>query len=282
MGSGRYGVILACLVLAGLPGQSAGKTARPETGRLVASYDAGLAGISLGEFQVTARLAGSSYEMAAQGRFSLLAGLVFKATGKTTSNGTIADASPRPALYTFSFDDSKKRQRLRMTFARGTVTDVTIDPPKRHGRDVPVTAKHLKNVLDPLTAAFLSVRSDVPAGDVSVCNQTVRVFDGRQRFDIVLSPKRSETLGSGAPKGLGGRAAVCRVRYKPISGYRPDHPGVEYMTKNDEVEAWLVPVPGTDFYIPYKILVPTTWGSGTVELTGLKTNLGARQRAGAP
>jgi len=282
MGSRRYGVILACLVLAGLPGQSAGKTGRPEAGRLVASYDAGLAGINLGEFQVTARLAGSSYEMAAQGRFSLLAGLVFKATGKSTSNGTIADASPRPARYTFSFDDSKKRQRLRMTFARGTVTDVTIDPPKRHGRDVPVTAAHLKDVLDPLTAAFLSVRSDAPAGDVSVCNQTVRVFDGRQRFDIVLSPKRSETLGTGAPKGLGGRAAVCRVRYKPISGYRPDHPGVEYMTKNDEVEAWLVPVPGTDFYIPYKILVPTTWGSGTVELTGLKANLGTLQRAGAP
>ncbi|HUW73918.1 MAG TPA: DUF3108 domain-containing protein [Methyloceanibacter sp.] len=281
MGSGRYGVILACLVLAGLPGQSAGETARPETGRLVASYDAGLAGINLGEFQVTARLGGSSYAMAAQGRFSLLGGLVFKATGKTTSNGTITDASPRPARYTFSFDDSKKRQRLRMTFARGTVTDVTIDPPQRHRRDVPVTAAQLKDVLDPLTAAFLSVRSDAPAGDVSVCNQTVRVFDGRQRFDLQLSPKRSEALDS-APKGLSRRAAVCRVRYKPISGYRPDHPGVQFMTKTEEVEAWLVPIPGTDLYIPYKILVPTSWGSGTVELTGLKANLGTLQRAGVP
>jgi len=281
MGSRRYGVILACLVLAGLPGQSAGETARPEAGRLVASYDAGLAGINLGEFQVTATLAGSSYKMAAQGRFSLLAGLIYKATGTTTSNGTIANASPRPARYTLSFEDSKKRQRLRMTFAGGTVTDVTIDPPKRHGRDVPVKAEQLKNVLDPLTAAFLSVRSDAPAGDVSVCDQTIRVFDGRQRFDLQLSPKRSEALDS-APKGLPERAAVCRVRYKPISGYRPDHPGVQYMMETDEVEAWLVPVPGTDFYIPYKILVPTTWGSGTVELTGLKANLGALQRAGAP
>jgi uncharacterized protein DUF3108 len=281
MVSGRYGVVLACLVLAGLPGQSAGETVRPEAGRLVASYDAALAGINLGEFQVSATLAGSSYEMAAKGRFSLLAGLVFKATGKTTSNGTLTPETPRPAHYAFSFDDSKKRQQLRMTFARGSVTDVTIDPPKTHSRDVPVTAAHLKNVLDPLTAAFLSVRSDAPAGDVSVCDQTIRVFDGRQRFDLQLSPKRSETLDR-APGGLPGRAAVCRVRYKPIAGYRPDHPGVQYMTKTEEVEAWLVPAPGTDFYIPYRIAVPTSWGTGSVELTGLKANVGALQRAGVP
>jgi hypothetical protein len=181
-----------------------------------------------------------------------------------------------------SFEDSKKRQQLRMSFANGTVSKVDIVPKKPRGRDIPVTAAQLQGVLDPLTAAFLAVRSDAPAGDLSVCKQSVPVFDGRQRFNIVLSPKRAETLGNGAPKGLGERAAVCRVRYEPISGYRPDHPGVQYMQKNDKVEVWLVPVPGTEHYVPYKILVPTTWGSGTVELTGLKANLGALQRAAAP
>lgn len=276
----RIGVILACLALAGLAsGQSAGETAAPEPGRIVATYDAGLAGISLGEFKVTATLAGSAYEMAAQGRFSLLAGLLYKATGKTTSSGTLTAATPRPALYTLSFEDNKKRQQLRMSFANGAVSNVKIVPEKRRARDVPVTPEQLKGVLDPLTAAFLAVRSGAPAGDLSVCKQTVPVFDGRQRFDIALSPKRSETLEA---KGLPGRAAVCRVRYQPISGYRPDHPGVQYMTKNEKVEVWLVPVSGTEFYIPYKIVVPTAWGSGTVDLKGLKGNLGGMKRAAAP
>lgn len=283
MGARRYGIVFACLMLAGLAsGQSAGETARPEPGRLVATYDAGLAGINLGEFKVTATLAGSAYEMAAQGEFSLLAGLLYKGAGKTTSSGKLTAATPRPTLYTLSYQDSKKRQQLRMSFANGAVNDVKIVPKKRRARDIPVTAQQLKGVLDPLTAAFLSVRSDAPAGDLSVCKQTVRVFDGRQRFDIVLSPKRSESLGNGGPKNLGGRAAVCRVRYQPISGYRPDHPGVQYMTKNEKVEAWLVPVPGSDFYIPYRIVVPTAWGSGTVDLTGLKANVGALRRAAAP
>jgi hypothetical protein len=90
------------------------------------------------------------------------------------------------------------------------------------------------------------VRSDAEPGDLKVCGQTIKVFDGRQRFNIALTPKRTETLGRGAPKGLSARVAVCRVRYEPIGGYRPDHPGVQFMQKTDAVEAWLVSVPGTE------------------------------------
>ncbi|ODS02524.1 hypothetical protein AUC71_14805 [Methyloceanibacter marginalis] len=243
---------------------------------------AGLAGINLGEFTVTAAYSASAYEMAADGRFSLLAGLLYKATGKTTSNGRLTEESPQPARYTLSYEDSKKSQQLRMSFAGGAVSDVKIVPHKKpNPRDLPVTAEQLKGVLDPLTAAFLSVRSDAPPGDLKVCGQTIKVFDGRQRFNIALTPKRTETLGRGAPKGLSARVAVCRVRYEPIGGYRPDHPGVQFMQKTDEVEAWLVSVPGTEFYVPYKVLVPTAWGTGTVTLTDMKVAVGA-QRAAAP
>lgn len=277
----RYSVVLACVMLAGfVSGPSAGEPGAPGAGRIVASYDAGLAGIQLGEFEVTATLAGSAYDMRARGEFSLLAGLIYKGAGETTSNGTLTGADPQPARYTLSYADNKKRQKLDMRFKNGAVADVSVVPDKSRRRDVPVTAQQLKGVLDPLTAAFLSIRSEAPAGDLSVCRDTIRVYDGRQRFDLALTPKRTETLDR-APKGLPSRAAVCRVRYQPISGYRADHPGVEYMQKNDKVEVWLVPAPGTNFYIPYKILVPTAWGTGTVDLTGISTHAGA-QRAGVP
>jgi hypothetical protein len=71
------------------------------------------------------------------------------------------------------------------------------------------------------------------------------------------------------------------VRYKPIAGHRPDHPGVQFMRKTGEIEVWLVPVPRMGLYIPYKILVPTGWGSGSVTLTGLKIKPRRPQRAGA-
>ena len=279
----RHALLVALLLLGLAPGQSAAEAVPPEPSQIVATYDAGLAGLSLGEFKVTATFEGSVYEMAADGRFSLLAGLLYKASGKTTSSGRLTEASPRPARYTLSYEDNKKSQQLQMSFARGAVSNVSIVPSKKpNPRNVPISAEQLKDVLDPLTAAFLSVRSDAPAGDLEVCRQTIRVFDGRQRFDLALTPKRTETLGRVAPKGLSGQVAVCRVRYQPIGGHRPDHPGVQFMMKTDETEVWLVPMPGMGLYMPYKILVPTGWGSGTVTLTGIKAKLGAEQRAAVP
>jgi len=281
----RYGLALACLALAGLlPGASAGRDATLKPEAIVARYDAGLASFNLGEFKVVMRFNGSAYDMRAHGKFSVLAGLAFKATGESTSKGTLNAGTPRPVQYTSKYDGGKKREQRRIEFTNGAVSGVTIVPRKnkRNPRHIPVSSKQLQGVLDPLTAAFLSVQSSAPAGDTRVCNRTVPVFEGKQRFNIKLSPKGTAQLGNRAPKGLSRRAAVCRVRYEPVAGHRPDHPGVQYMTKNEDIEAWLVPVPGTKFVVPYKILVPTAWGTGTVTLKGLTVKHDPQRRAAAP
>ena len=278
----RYGVVFAALLLIGLsPGHSGAESVRPEPrpaqggqiqpGQVVATYDAGLAGMSLGTFKVTTAIDGSAYKMAADGRFALLAGLLYSSTAKVTSSGTLNGTAAKPATFTLEYDGGKKREQRRMRFSRGAVSDISILPrkTKKKSHDIPVTSAQLKDVLDPLTAAFLAVRSDAPAGDLKVCDQTIPVFDGKQRFDLVLTPKRSDRLDGGAPNALAGAVAVCQVRYKPISGHRPDHPGVQFMQKTDEIEAWLVPVPRTGLYVPYKITVPTGWGSGSVTLTDI-------------
>jgi len=269
---GRTGVVLACLALAGtLPSPLAGEAALPRSGEISATYDVGVAAINLGTFEVTATFAGTDYDLIAKGRFSLLAGLLYKATGTSTSRGTLNGVNLQPAEYTLAFEDTKKRQKLNMTFADGTVRKVRRVPKKKPDRRaIPIPADQLTNVLDPLTATFLSVRSNAPPGDLDVCNQTIRVFDGKQRFDIQLSPKRAEALGSGVPKRISRRAAVCRVRYEPIGGYRPEHSGVKFLKKADGIEVWLVTVPGTGLYLPYKVIVPTAWGNGKATLTGLK------------
>jgi hypothetical protein len=34
----------------------------------------------------------------------------------------------------------------------------------------------------------------------------------------------------------------------------------------DEIEVWLVPLPNTALYLPYRISVPTAFGSGSGEM----------------
>lgn len=235
-----------------------------------ASYDARLAAIDLGTFDLTAIFTGKGYALSADGKFSLLSGLLYRAEGKSTSKGTLKDGKLRPKRYTLSFSDSKKRRRTQIIFSRGEVSKVTFKPKKRPNKNaVPIPPEELSGVLDPLTAAFLSIRSKSAPGDLAVCNRTIRVFDGKQRFDLTLSPKRSVSLEGRAPKNVSKLVAVCQVRYEPIGGHRPQSTSVQYMKKADGVEAWLVKVPGSDLFLPYKVVIPTGWGNGSITLKGV-------------
>jgi hypothetical protein len=47
------------------------------------------------------------------------------------------------------------------------------------------------------------------------------------------------------------------------------------MTQTDEIEVWLFPIPRTNLYFPYRIAVPTTWGSGVISLREIELCPGA-------
>ncbi|MDJ0512231.1 MAG: DUF3108 domain-containing protein [Methyloceanibacter sp.] len=246
-----------------------------------ASYRVGVGAIDLGTFDLTGVVDRKTYTLKAKGDFSILAGLVYRATGTTNSNGRRLDAVARPQRFDFSYTDNRKKQAMQIVFKNKAAPVVTRTPKKRPDKKaVPLSEGQLRNVLDPLTAAFLSVHGNFPAGDTAVCNQTLRVFDGKRLFELTLSPKRTEKLGKRAPGGLRA-AAVCAVRYQPIGGHRPESRTVAYLQKSKDIEAWLVPVSGTDMFVPYKVVVPTAWGQGTARLTKLKTQASAGRRASA-
>jgi Protein of unknown function (DUF3108) len=275
----QCGFVLAgfWLLLGGAPHTVASAAEGSAAGDLSATYRVDLAGISLGDFRLNAAFQGSNFTMQATGRFSLLAGILYRASGTTASTGTMTKAGPIPSSFTLSYNGGGKKEKRLMSFADGGVRDVTITPAKKPSRKaIPVTEEQLAHVLDPLTAAFLSARANPSRGAADVCRQTLPVFDGKQRYDIILTPKRTERVDGDAPKAVAGPAAVCRAKFMPIAGYRPDHPGIKFMTETDDIEVWLVSVPETPLYLPYRIFVPTAWGRGAVTLTGLKLNLDGR------
>jgi len=54
-------------------------------------------------------------------------------------------------------------------------------------------------VLDPMTGAFLRERHKLQEADLKVCDETIPVFDGQIRFDIVLMPKQQGGLQAKRP-----------------------------------------------------------------------------------
>lgn len=239
--------------------------------RIAAVYRVDLAVFNLGSFRLTTTLKGSDYRLRGEARFSVLGGLVFEGRGTAESSGKVIDSGPEPEKYTLRYVAGDKRGKLRMSFNGGAVVQVSMVPKKkRNPHNVPTTKEQLAGVLDPMTGGFLSVHSDKPNGDVKVCDRTIPVFDGERRFDIVLTPKRTVRVEKEIPTGYSGDIAVCRVKFIPISGHRPDNRGNKLMSQTDEIEVWIVSLPGTIMYLPYRIVLPTPIGYGSATMTSFQ------------
>lgn len=227
--------------------------------RIVAVYRVDIGNFNLGEFKLTTTFRGNDYAMRGEGRFKVLEGLIYEWRGVTASYGRVTDTGPEPTMYAFNYADSAKMgERLRITFDGRAVTDVSISPRNRPlPRTIPVTKEQLEGVLDPMSGAFLSAQSENPNGDLAVCDKTLPVFDGRQRYDLVVSPKRMVTVKRTTPGGYGGPAVICAVKFIPIAGYQPDNPAIRLMQQSNEIEVWLIPVRASNRYVPYRIVLPT-------------------------
>jgi hypothetical protein len=275
---------LTCGLGGNLPADTAyAENSLSTASRITAVYRVDLAGFNLGDFRLTTTFRGDDYEMRGEGRLTILQGLVFEWRGVTASAGRVTSAGPEPAMYALSYSDGGKQmtEQLRMTFGDRAVTGVSIVPNKRPApRTIPVTKEQLEGVLDPMSGAFLSAHSENPNGDLTVCNRTLPVFDGRQRFDLVITPKRAVTVRRTTPTGYGGPAVICGVKFIPIAGYQPDNPDIRLMSQSNEIEVWLVPVRGTDMYVPYRIVLPTLVGYGSALVTSIQ--VGTRRASAEP
>ena len=239
--------------------------------RIAVSYRVDLDNFNLGNFRFTANLNGSDYRVQGAGHFSILGGLLYDLQTTTASSGKVTGAGPEPAAYMLSYAGGGDSGQLRMSFDSGAITTLSINPRKeRDPREIPVSKNQLAGVLDPIAAAFFVARSNDPTGDLKVCDQTVPVFDGEWRYDLVLAPKRKAVIRKQATTGYASYAVVCKVRFKPISGYAPDDPNIKVMSYTDDIEVWLVPLSGTDMYVPYHLQLPTDSGLLSVTSTAIR------------
>ena len=95
------------------------------------------------------------------------------------------------------------------------------------------------------------------------CDRRIGIFDGKQRYDVVLTPKRLTRLKSPTAAGSEETAYVCRIMYEPVAGHR-DNADTKSYAANRDAEVVLRRIPGSEMLIPYSVTIPTSWGTGTM------------------
>jgi hypothetical protein len=236
-------------VLAALPVLSTlaiyASAAAAET-QLNVKYGVSVAGFPVAKAYLSYALNGKGYKVTGSGRTTGVVRLFSDGQGKVSAKGTLNGKRQIPAAYAYDVTDDDGKETLNMAFSGNRVGKVELNPPENPAklkRRVPLKRSHKVGVLDPLSALF------IPADASTVCDRTLPIFDGEQRYDLVLTRKRTDRFRGGR-KNYKGRVVVCAVSYRPIAGHRADKKEVKYMQRNSGMEIWMAPVGNTGVMAP--------------------------------
>ena len=168
------------------------------------------------------------------------------------ANGGVADGAPAPSVYA----QTEKNKRRVTRYAAGGGP---------------------RSVADPLTQLL---RAALQPGGGSPCVGTVPVYDGRQRYDLTLSPAGGGIL-TGPPAHFGlTRPLACRLGFHPISGFSGGPPKKNPFVRADPLATFAFE-PRAGVWVMTEVAVPTLVGTGHIALTSVHID-GTRPVFGKP
>jgi len=239
-------------------------------GRLDAKYEATLAGIPVGKGAWTIDIGDDQFTAVAFGGTSGLMKTFSGSSGTGSSQGRVVNGALVSTGYTATTAWSKKSETIRMVLNNGVIKEFAIDPePPVDANRLPITDAHKRGVYDPMTGSLLRVSGTADVLGPDSCRTAAAVFDGRMRYDLKLDFKRMETVK--AEKGYQGPVLVCAVYFTPVAGYIPDRPVIKYLAAQHNMEIAFAPIANTRVLAPYRVVIPTPFGTAMLEATQFVT-----------
>ena len=241
------------------------------------NYTLSIAGLPFAKGSLSMVTKGDLYAARAKIATWGVAKIIVESQSYVESSGRLGRRMVRPAKYALDSRTKKFDTNVRMRLSGGAIRDLSARPPLSKQADrVPVKSRHKSNVLDPLSAAIVPYRMKNGEIGKDACNKTIPIFDGWSRFDVKLHFRRFADVRTEAYTG---KAAVCGARWVPLAGHRPNKKTVIYLRENKDLEAWLVPVPGSNFLIPYRMSIKTKSGNLVIQNKRLVVNAKGRKHA---
>ncbi len=253
LGRLHFNALLAC---AGLLLSGTGIAAEQPV-KLTAHFIISMTHVQVGELTWTVDVTDNGYLASASGKAGGVLSVLVKGEGSVITNGAIGNGRLVPASVRSEVSDEDGAYEVRMTFENGALKHI-----EDHGAPVPkdvvrVQPDSLRTVSDPLSAMLIPYSADAFAP--GNCGKTLRIFDGRRRYDLTLTYKRIDHLAK--IRGYAGRALVCNVVLHPIAGYKVGSLLVKYLAGKSDLEMWFAPIAGADVMAPVRALMPTLVGT---------------------
>ena len=235
----------------------------PEAGavNINARFGISIAGIPVGKGSVKATINGRKYAIDASAKTSGVSKLFIDSKGRAVSKGSFSGAKVLPTMYALNAREEQFHNVVQIAMRSGNVSDFSARPVLKKSKDrVPLRRVHTRGIVDPLSTLLMGVKSKKARVGKSVCNRTVRMFDGRWRYNIELFYKGTKKVRAVNEQGYSGEVTRCGARMRFVAGHRPGKKSVQYMENNKDIEAWFMPVADEPVVAVYRIQIGTNVG----------------------
>ncbi|KPB00867.1 DUF3108 domain-containing protein [Ahrensia marina] len=220
-------------------------------------YAISVIGLNIGKSKFKTSIIDNRYKINGTLQASGVASIFTSTSGSLTATGSLGKDKVQPTAFDVKYKDGDKNKRTVLEFSGDNVTKVTNTPKlKKKGKWVDIEKSHLTNVLDPMGAIL------VPAKSMrSVCNNTLKIFDGEMRADFPMRYLRTIPFST---KGYKGEAVTCRASFKPIAGYDAKKEDINWMRDNGRIEISFAPVGDTGYFAPVAAKIKTRIGMANI------------------
>jgi hypothetical protein len=228
-----------------------------------ASYVVTVGGINVAMVDIGLNDDGSRYGLDLDARVAGLGSVVASGTAAAQSAGRPSGAT----LQSESFDLETRANgdlfTVDVDYTGRNVSAFKVEPPVLDSYDrVPLERSHLNGVGDFLSAFVLKGQ----ALDASLCERTMPIFTGVERFNIAMGFLDTDEATS--PRtGYQGPLVACSLDYQPISGHFESSEITTYLADESRIVLWYAPLGSTGYFIPYRVIVGTTMGDLSMVLT---------------
>ncbi len=166
-------------------------------------------------------------------------------------------------------DDEKK---VILAFRDGKRVETRFEPPEGENKHEDVPDDLLNGALDPLSG-IVQIMASFAYG--KGCAQTVPIFDGHRRFDLVLTDRGSKVLEGGDYSIYSGNATKCEVDLEMRAGSRKDREGSRFWEdakggNRPPVYVYLAKVRDDLPAIPVRAETSTPFGSVLIHLKNIE------------
>ena len=216
-------------------------------------------GVTLGKVDLNTTIRGDQYHSVSNLQTSGIVNAFWQSEIQATSTGTVAAKSVEPGLYdSYYTGHADKKQEVSLTYDNGAIRLYANPSYPLTGYEVP--AAQQKGTLDPLSAITFFVSGVASSAD-NPCGVLLPVFDGRRRYDVSFEKVKDVTVAmdNGLYKG---KAVLCQMHYKQISGYKPRV--LKDSAKFPLINAWITTMPsavtGRPYVVPLRVWADTEYG----------------------